>query len=377
MTYTKTTFVEGSAPGISAIELNKLGDGIANSAQPDIDNAFSVAQTIQVVGDTIGMILGFGGSGNYQIRTNDNGADAQQNATLPSWAFALQEGASDNVTFYRKPAGGAIAQLFRLDNAGQLYLVDGTKTVWHLGNLQAPAQTNVDNAFSAEQTFSGQSAIQGHFLGLNRRPSDGHIFDSSSGAIQFNIDTASNQLFGQVYSSIGSQLPDFMDIDLSTGKVKIQQGIDTANNGQYLQMQLNGPILSVQDSAVGGGYKPVGGYTSSRKGSYNLLNGTTGTILSLSGAGQLEAFKYMAVSTGSGIATFDVTIDGVLYGSFSISPSVTNFYYVNTFLESVVDGSSSQYFLNLMLNFESSLVIACSANSSNQNFNIYYSYCSA
>lgn len=44
-TYTKTNFIEGAAPGISAAELNKIGQGVAdahteiNQANTKIDDA--------------------------------------------------------------------------------------------------------------------------------------------------------------------------------------------------------------------------------------------------------------------------------------------------------------------------------------------------
>lgn len=353
MTYTKTTFVEGSAPGISAIELNKLGDGIANSAQPDIDNAFSVAQTIQVVGDTIGMILGFGGSGNYQIRTNDNGADAQQNATLPSWAFALQEGASDNVTFYRKPAGGAIAQLFRLDNAGQLYLVDGTKTVWHLGNLPAPAQTNVDNAFSVDQSFNGKIKFPTGYFDTN-------------GNHWANAGAAAGTSIGWLDTNGFEVVTIYTD---GSKHVVIPNGIDTANNGQYIQFKQVGNVPQMQVN--GGGFKPVGGYTSSRKGTYSLAASTNATVLSLSGAGMLNTLFFNNSASSSGQGYITITVDGITYISAVQLPI-----YGAGFIDAngTPQNSTSTNSMLANISFESSLTISISSNTYNGATTFDYTY---
>lgn len=77
-------------------------------------------QKIKISPDTIGVMLTRVAAENFQIRTNDDGAGAQEDATKPSWAYAFNEGATDRFAIYRRPAGGAFGSpSFAIDNTGK------------------------------------------------------------------------------------------------------------------------------------------------------------------------------------------------------------------------------------------------------------------
>lgn len=92
-------------------------------------NTFTANQTMQksdpvlilddtAAGSTTGKIH-FSGDSLY-IRTNENETlDEQNDATKPSWAFAL-ETTADTLTIYRRPAGGAFSSIFGLNNTGKM-----------------------------------------------------------------------------------------------------------------------------------------------------------------------------------------------------------------------------------------------------------------
>lgn len=67
------------------------------------------------IGDTTGLTLMRGAADNMQIRSNDNGQGAQQDASKVSWALAIGEAAANDISFYQRPAGGGFTQQFAVD----------------------------------------------------------------------------------------------------------------------------------------------------------------------------------------------------------------------------------------------------------------------
>ena len=93
------------------------GDGVAGDITVGTVQNIAVTSTPQFAGtlwqgggDTIGLRAMRVGADDYQIRLNDNGAGAQQDATKPSWAMVA--GGGDTFGFWRRPAGGAFTTAY-------------------------------------------------------------------------------------------------------------------------------------------------------------------------------------------------------------------------------------------------------------------------
>ncbi len=120
-----TTFA-GYAATLLALQntVNGKADAAATTASLN-EKAAKAGDTItgryhfKTSGDSYGFSVVRAAAKNWQLRSNDNGADAAEDNSAPSWSLALGESGSDNVAIYRRAAGsGAWTKLFSITNAG-------------------------------------------------------------------------------------------------------------------------------------------------------------------------------------------------------------------------------------------------------------------
>ncbi|MFK7695921.1 hypothetical protein [Paenibacillus sp. HJGM_3] len=133
MAYTKTTFNEGAAPGISAAELNKIGDGIAAAAST-ADSALSTAQSAQ---------------------TTANTANTTANAALPASSYT---------------AADVLAKVKTVDGAGSGLDADtvdgiqGANIITTTGGQTIAGSLRADGGFNVNGTQQAQTRLNGSVL---------------------------------------------------------------------------------------------------------------------------------------------------------------------------------------------------------------------
>lgn len=98
-------------------------------------------------GDTTSVRLFRAAANNFQIRTNDDGSDNQEDATKPSWAMALGEGAADNWIVYRRSAGGAFVALWAMNNSG--HFIPMADDSWDIGTAAKKVRTVITTSVDA------------------------------------------------------------------------------------------------------------------------------------------------------------------------------------------------------------------------------------
>lgn len=152
---------------ISRVGQAAKGELPAQVAYEDEANVFTASpQKIKVSPDTISLVLTRAGAEDFQIRTNDNGLGAQEDATKVSWAYALNDG--DEFAIYRRPAGGAYALIWEMNNVGKvtagtvpLARIEGYtgSTTHDFGSI--PAQSSAGHSFTVTGAALGDFVLLG------------------------------------------------------------------------------------------------------------------------------------------------------------------------------------------------------------------------
>lgn len=279
---------KGSANGVATLDANAQVpasqlDNVPNPTPASIGAVANAGSAVSIQAGTQASKPAAGTAGRVYIETDtarimrDDGS-AWQKVGVVNWAdldgtptTISGYGITDAVRLNQAQTWTAAQTISAILNATTLQ--QNGHGVWDDNNLPSPAQTDVDNQFS-DQTINGKLWVGSSTTSFLNIVGDanGAYIEAWSGDRTASADLI---LTGRYAAATTVKTPN-NTLDDGTGKSKLIGGIDTANNGQYMQFQESGGTLQYNNN--GGGWTNVAG----------VKNVQTGTVTSPTSAGTID-----------------------------------------------------------------------------------------